>query len=200
MRAFLFGLAVAAIPALGNCQMAPIRLYTHFQQAPPKAVITAMQAEIAKIMSPMDMDFEWRSMDQNKGNEFSVRLAVIHFTGRCDGAYLAAEVPQRGALGWTHVAEGAIIPFSDIDCEAIRAFLRDGLLALPKADRTEAFGRAIGRVLAHELYHILANTLRHGSEGVAKPYYTAQDLLSKNFQFDSKERQELRGDNVTSGF
>src|SRR5579871_4998498 len=121
-----------------------------------------MQDEVAKIMSPMGMDIQWRSMDQNKGNELSIKLAVIHLTGRCDAAYLAGEAPHPGALGWTHVSDGAIIPFSDIDCDRIRGFLRDGLLAVPKEDREEAFGRAVGRVLAHELYHILANTPRHG--------------------------------------
>lgn len=203
MRTFLLGLALATIPALGNDGVASTVLYTQFQQAPPAAVMTSMRDELAKITAPMGMEFEWRSMDENKGNELSAKVAVIHFTGRCDAINLAGETPQLGALGRTYEADGAIIPFSDIDCERIRAFLRNGLLALPKEDREEAFGRAVGRVLAHELYHVLANTPRHSSDGVAKPQYTVQELLSKSFQFEQKEREELRKDGlepVSGGF
>ena len=203
MRTFLLGLALATIPALGDDGVAPIVLYTQFQQAPPAAVMTSMRDELAKITAPMGMEFEWRSMDENKGNELSAKVAVIHFTGRCDAVNLAGETPQLGALGRTYEADGVIIPFSDIDCERIRAFLRNGLLALPKEDREEAFGRAVGRVLAHELYHVLANTPRHSSDGVAKPQYTVQELLSKSFQFEQKEREELRKDGlepVSGGF
>jgi len=41
------------------------------------------------------------------------------------------------------------------------------------------------RVLAHELYHTLANTTKHGSRAVGKSKYTVQDLLSPRFLFES---------------
>jgi hypothetical protein len=66
------------------------------------------------------------------------------------------------------VSDGAILPFSDVDCDRIRSFVRQGLMAKDRDDREEAFGRSVGRVLAHDLYHIFANTARHGSWGVGK--------------------------------
>ena len=47
-------------------------------------------------------------------------------------------------------------------------------------------------MLAHELYHIFANTLRHGSLGVAKESYSVQDLLSDDFRFEMKESRMLQ--------
>src|ERR1035438_8030819 len=59
-------------------------------------------------------------------------------------------------------------------------------------DREEKYGRPLGRVLAHELYHIFADTMCHGSNGVAKKSYGGQDLLSNAFRFQSKDsRVEL---------
>ncbi len=52
------------------------------------------------------------------------------------------------------------------------------------------YGRAVGRVLAHELYHIFANTQHHGS-GVGKAAYTVDNLLGTVFQFDEKESAAL---------
>jgi hypothetical protein len=40
-----------------------------------------------------------------------------------------------------------------------------------------ALGRALGRVAAHELYHVLGNTQSHGEAGLAKPSFGTVDLL-----------------------
>jgi hypothetical protein len=202
MKSLLLSLALVALPALGDDGALSIRLYTHFQQAPTDAVRDSIQDEVARIMSPMGLTFRWTSLADNKGNELSVKLAVLHFTGHCDLAHPAAPHPRSSALGWTYVEDGVILPFSDIDCDGIRNFLQGELLAKPKEEQEESFGRAIGRVLTHELYHIFVNTTRHGSNGVAKPYYSVQELLSKDFHFEQKESQELRqywSDLVTTG-
>jgi hypothetical protein len=203
MRSFLVGLLLVGIPALGDDGAVSIRLYTQFQQAPPDSVMDSIRDELAKIMLPTGLAFKWSSMAESKSNEPSVKLAVVHFTGYCDVVNLATTNPRSGALGWTHITDGVILPFSDIDCDGIRAFVRTDLLARPKEDHQEVFGRAVGRVLAHELYHIFAHTSRHGSHGVAKPYYSPQELLSRSFQFEQKECDELRtysSDLVVGGF
>jgi hypothetical protein len=150
-------------------------------------------------MAPMGITFEWRSLDSVRGNELSVELAVLTFKGRCDIAGLSPHnVTNPGALGWTHVSDGAILPFSDVDCDRIRNFVQKELIAIRGPDREEAFGRAIGRVVAHELYHVFANTSKHGSCGVGKAAYTVQELLSDDFQFEARESVALRGSKAHS--
>lgn len=203
MRKFVLGLALVAMPALGFGGVLSVRLYTQFQQAPPHAVMESLENEVTKIMSPMGLEFEWRSIAENKGNELSAKVAVIRFTGRCDVQDVTNRDARPGALGWTYLSDDAILPFSDIDCDSLRAFLQPGLVTEPKEERAEAFGRALGRVLAHELYHIFADTTRHSSRGIAKPSYTWQELLSTDFQFAEKDSEELRRDlsvAVTGGF
>ena len=203
IRGFLFGLVLAAVPAFGGGGAVYIRLYTDFQQAPPDAVLDSIQDELAKIMSPSGLAFQWSSLAENRGNEVSAQVAVIHFSGQCGVVNSATLNSQSGALGWTDMTDGAILPFSDIDCDRIEALLRANLIAKPKQEQEEVLGRAVGRVLAHELYHILVSTARHSSQGVAKPSYSAQDLLSKSLQFEQKESDELRrywSDLVTGGF
>jgi len=58
--------------------------------------------------------------------------------------------------------------------------------------RDLAFGRAMGRVLAHELYHILANEKGHDRTGIAKPVITAQELLAGSIRFQPKQVRTLR--------
>ena len=66
------------------------------------------------------------------------------------------------------------------------------------ADRTllrvhvPRLGRALGRVLAHELYHIFANTTKHARAGIAKSCYTAPELLADEFHLTERRSSFAR--------
>jgi hypothetical protein len=194
LKLVLFCLLAGVFPGWSEtrgARFAPITLYTQFEQAPPGGVLKALQDEVASIMAPIGIRFEWRDLGKTGGHEVSAELAVVTFKGRCDAAGLLTRSKFEGALGWTHVSDGQILPFTDVSCDRVREFVQTGLLALRVEDREAKYGRALGRVLAHELYHIFANTLRHGS-GVAKESYSVQDLLADDFQFEAKETRMLQ--------
>lgn len=175
----------------------PTLLYSSFHSAPPAAVQEALEEEVATIMEPTGFRFAWRSLLASDGAEVSGDLAVVNFKGHCDLTGLSARASAAGALGWTHVSDGVVLPFSDIDCDGIRDFLGRSLMAYRPAEREALFGRALGRVLAHELYHIFAATTRHGDEGVAKPMYSVQDLLNGDFRFEDREAAVLKSSKTT---
>jgi len=179
-------LMLAVMPALGQIredQVAPITVYTRFLSEPSAGVVDSLKAETESIMSEMGLTFGWRSLE-NHGSEVSVELAVVTFNGKC--AIAAASQGHSGtstALGWTHVSDGQVLPFSEVDCDRIRAFIQPEFSGMPAKEREAVFGRAIGRVLSHELYHVFAKTVHHGSRGVAKPRYCLSDLVSEEFHF-----------------
>jgi hypothetical protein len=189
-------LTLAALPSLGRSRqasVAPVTLFTQFQEEPSAAVQEALQAELASIMNPAGLHFDWRSMNGND-NTTATELVVVTFKGRCDVQGLQSSSSSSivtGALGWTHVSDGVILPFSDVDCTAVRNFLQRELLGLDQASREESYGRALGRVLAHELYHVLAGTALHGACGVGKSGYTVGDLLAREFVFEAAELRAL---------
>jgi len=170
---------------------APITLYVQFQQPAPEGVRLAIQDELESIMEPIGLRFDWRAL-ANAGHEVSAELAVVSFKGRCDLAGLSGKTKFQGALGWTHVSDGQILPFTDISCDRVREFSQGGLVAVNANEREEKYGRAIARVLAHELYHIFANTMHHSNVGIAKEAYSVQDLLTDDFQFREKECRLLQ--------
>ncbi len=192
MKNLALVLALGVLPAFGGNRVPPIRLYIQFQHQPPDAVLEAIQEQLEDIMVPAGMGFQWRSLTAATGSEVSVELAVIHFKGTCDVADLTPMEAYPGPLGWTHISDGEILPFSDINCDGIRLFLQRDLLRMPQADRERLYGRAIARVLAHELYHIFAKTTKHASWGIGKPAYTVQELLSNKFQFEKRQCDLLR--------
>ena len=195
MKLWLFCLMLGVLPGFGKDrpqEPVPVTLYTKFDHEVPPAVAAAIQQEVGAIMEPIGISFDWRNLSLANGSEVSVELAVITFKGTCSTANLVPHASYPGALGWTHVSDGIILPFSDVDCDRIRTFMQKELLYLDPAIRNELFGRAVGRVLAHELYHIFANTSRHGSCGVGKAAYSVQELLSDDFRFEDRESKALR--------
>ena len=199
MRVWLFSLAPVLL--LARCasgqsaagKVVPVTLYTDFQQAIPQPVVEALRGEVDALMSPMGLRFDWRPLADFRPGAVSAAVAVAHFEGRCEVSGLAMRGNQPGSLGWTEISDGTILPFTHVDCERVRTFLQTKLLGYRPEDRERAFGRALGRVLAHELYHALGDTPKHGAGGVAKENYTVADLLGADFQFQERQTRALRG-------
>ncbi|MEO8369249.1 MAG: hypothetical protein ABI806_08620 [Candidatus Solibacter sp.] len=194
MKLLTFCLLAGVLPGWSETRgatFAPITLYVQWQQPAPEGVLLAIQEELDSIMDRIGLHFEWRDLAK-AGHEVSPELAVVSFKGRCDLMGLGGKSKLEGALGWTHVSDGQILPFTDISCDRVRDFAQAGLVAINAGEREEKFGRAVGRVLAHELYHIFANTLHHASTGIAKEAYSVMDLLTDDFQFREKETHLLQ--------
>jgi hypothetical protein len=169
-----------------------ITVYTQFELPYSTTSMDTMREELGAIMSPLGLDFTWRDLSKSHGNEVSVELVVVTFKGTCEIDGPTSNAEQTGALGWTHMSDGSILPFSDVDCDKIRRFIAPELRSLDRRDRDLAYGRAVGRVLAHELYHVFTNTTKHASWGVAKAAYTSKELASVHFQFQEKDTKALR--------
>ena len=188
-----------ALPAFGfgtGGALAPISLYVHFDHDAAPEVVLAIEGELKAIMAPIGLSFVWRDLASADGSTTSVELAVISFKGSCSLEGISQRNFNPGRLGWTHVSDGVILPFADVNCSAVREFTQRELLAVRPADRIQVYGKAVGRVLAHELYHIFANTRHHGSEGVGREYYTVNDLTTADFQFQARESMALKNSKV----
>jgi len=102
-------------------------------------------------------------------------VVVVKFHGKCQLEYpLPGASDQEVTLASTMVDRGHVMPFSDVQCDQVRK-------ALPYAttpDRQKAFGLALGRVLAHELYHFLADKTRHAAAGLASASHDWLELVT----------------------
>ncbi len=180
-------LVLAALPMPGQTSertIPDIALYYDFQHQPPEAVQEALEQETTTILEPMGETIEWRPLAKVRPGDVAVDLAVLSFKGSCDLSVPAPKESESRTLGLTHISDGVILPFSDIDCDRIRGFLDRELHSVPAEEREQRFGRAVGRVVAHELYHIFANTTHHASSGVARSTFTARELTSESFRLD----------------
>jgi hypothetical protein len=85
------------------------------------------------------------------------------------------------------VTDGEPQSFIAVDCDRIRAFLRGLLYRTDPRDRDRVLGRAVGRVIAHELYHALGRTAHHGSGRVGHAAYTVRELTDEDTPIDQDQ-------------
>jgi hypothetical protein len=127
-------------------------------------------------------------MREVEGRTFPHRLIVIRFKGDCTTGKPARTA--NGALGHTHITDGEILPFIEIDCNRLLGYLQSS----PEnaASDGNEYGTALGRVVSHEIYHVIGATTRHGRRGVAKATLTVEELTEGILTFDSSESLLIR--------
>ena len=182
-----------------NSPAAPVALYTDFKQPAAPPLIEAVRAEVESVMAPAGLRFEWRPLAEFSSQTVSAALVVVHFDTRCDAAGLVMRSNQSGSLGWTEISGGTILPFIHVDCGRVRPFLQTPLLGYRPESREAIYARALGRVLAHELCHVLIATPKHAVRGVSKEEYSSHDLLASQFTLHEKEIEALRASRAMTG-
>ena len=127
-------------------------------------------------------------------------LVVLKFKGKCKVENWAQQ-PESStfapgdtqALGSTQVQNGHVLPFSEVKCDAVKqalSYLRPGA---NQSEKQKALGLVMGRVVAHELYHILARTTGHATRGLARAAESLQDLVSgPEIPFRAEDSEAIR--------
>jgi len=187
VRTLLFLGLWAALPA--SCEVGLAALYTEFENKPAPAVVQSLRDEVGFLMAPNGLRFEWRSLPESQQTTWA-DLAVVKFWGRCEVLPFAVNSQTDNRLAWTHVTDGAVLPFAEVDCEAVRAYLLRELSRIPQETRELVFGRALGRVVAHELLHIFAKSKAHSDHGVDHPGLKVAELLADHLEFAELEPAE----------
>jgi len=176
---------------------APIAIYMTFDAAHSDGAVDAMQREVEALTKSSGLHLDWRLLENRQPEETFSDLVVVKFHGKCnmEGIQLLfselGPEPEGGALGSTRTSDGQVLSFSQLECDRIRRSIAPLAIGNSPEERESLLGRAMGRVLAHELFHIFANTDKHGHDGAAKTSYSRKDLVSDRFQFDAKDAKRM---------
>jgi len=174
-----------------------VGIFVDFETQPAAMALQVMKKEAAGILRPSGIVLNWRDLSQNRGTESFAGLVVLHFRGKCQVQSWAAEsVAARPgetlALATTSVSEGKVLPYSEILCDQVRRTLPASAPGAAEHERQWQLGRALGRVVAHELYHVLGRTTGHASTGLAKARQSFTDLFTGSLKLDASAARALR--------
>jgi hypothetical protein len=149
--------------------------------------IPEMERELNEILDPAGVKAEWFIDPALPESCENCRLVHIKFLGDCatPGNYFWKQPP--GWLGRTITSDGEVIDFVEIDCNRVAAVIRPRIRYAERAQFSLFLGRALARVLAHELYHVLAKTRIHGKSALTRPYLRAVELLDEHAAFNQRD-------------
>src|ERR1017187_3581178 len=163
-------------------------VYLKVDAKQPAGTIDWMKRELTPLMRSAGYRVEWRDPQTAKGVAAADALVVVELHGACGispGTFVAEPpIDSLNSLASTSVSEGRVLPFASVHCSNLNRTLAPALVSEAGARRDFLYGRALARVLAHELYHMIVSTRGHTGDGVSKPCFTMGDLLSKRFKFD----------------
>lgn len=180
---------VMAGPSTGGKTTVSLRLRsgalsgTTFQEARKQLVI---------LMNRVGLDAQWE--DPASYRDVTGYTIVLDLEGDCSvpAHAEAGQIPEGTPLGGTAIADSHLLPFVNVNCNTLSRLMAPFLADQPLAFREFVFGRALGRVLAHELYHIVTQTEDHVESGVAKARFSAVDLMKARFEFDDQALNRFR--------
>jgi len=165
-------------------------VYLNVAAGQPGAPVEQMKREVSATMRRAGFEVEWLMRGAERPD--APFLVVVGLAGVCTPS-VAGDEPATGvSLATTSVVDGRVLPFSTVACGALSRTLGPALAGLPGARRDFLFGRAMGRVVAHELYHVLAGTTEHSQSGIARSCYKTADLLADRLEFEPAVLARLR--------
>jgi hypothetical protein len=190
-------LLLTFLSAVGSAQIVqgPLAISLRDAGNASTGVLSALQREVEAIMAPSAIRITWL-FPETAQNQDVAWLAVIRLVGQCrPDALIPAAVrfakDNVEALGQTHVVDGKVLPIADVRCDAVRRFIQSELQGIAGSEREQLLGRALGRVLAHELYHVLLRTRNHGHDGLSRPAQSSAELVASRTQFAQQDERKL---------
>jgi hypothetical protein len=152
--------------------------------------IEEMKRELEAVMKGSGLTFDWRTRSQVRNESFA-NLVVVHFKGKCVLEPVAYLYDERGPLAFTYSNDGEVLPFSEVACDRVVAAARSAMSGGDFAHADLLLGRALGRVVAHELVHILSKSGEHGKEGVAQPALSGLRLIAPEMHLSPADMERI---------
>lgn len=141
-------------------------------------ISSQIERELQTIIEPSGLQLQWLRLPEQTGAVVDGQSIVVRFRGACEPALGPGRRLQPAA--WAHVSDSKVLPFIEVDCDQVWSVIEADLASEPAFHRELYFGRALARVLAHELYHVLSNSMEHGS-GLTKARLDSRDLIGGRY-------------------
>ena len=171
-----------------NLSQNGIAIYLNGAAAQPSGPLENMKRELSAIMDSAGYHVMYADPRTPDREGRFAALVVLELDGSCGmpaGNYrIERSVASGASLAETAISSGTVLPFSRIHCANLTRMIGPMLAEEAGAQRDFLYGRAMARVAAHEIYHVMVGSREHVHDGVAKASFSVPDLLDERFEFD----------------
>jgi hypothetical protein len=162
-----------------------------FREPPPSLAVEGMESELSRLLADSDIQLQW--IERKKGNSIYVngRILVLDIVGNCQLTEFGPQ-PTGHALAWNDLTDGQFQPFITVDCNRLGRFIAREVRGNEPDVRRRLLGRAIARVVAHEMYHFFTRTRNHSSTSTLfRSALPADVLVEEDVNFKPQEIEKL---------
>ena len=157
----------------------------------PPAALLQMQKEAQDIIGTSGIQLGWSNRNDAISGTFN-DLVVLTFKGTCSLDPAPPLYDELGPYAFTRVSNGQVQPFGEVDCDRVSASVRAVMGGDDYTKTDLLMGRALGRVVAHELVHMLTKSGKHAHEGVQKSALSGRQLISKSLPLSAMDVDRLK--------
>jgi hypothetical protein len=118
-------------------------------------------------------------------------LVVMTFKGSCSFDPAPPLYDELGPLAVTRTSNGEVQPFGEVNCDRVVNSVRGAMFGSDYSKGDMLVGRALGRVVAHELVHMLTKSGQHAHEGVQKAALSGRQLISASLPLSAMDIDRL---------
>jgi hypothetical protein len=153
-----------------------------------------MQTELQSILYGAGLSLDLRVKDELPPDPQFGDLLIFKMKGHCSTEQLpiGAILDERGPLAWTYSSDGEMLSFGEVQCDRVRLCLQRLYGPQTAEMHSVLYGKALARVVAHEMYHMLSNSSAHTKVGVTKSSLTPRELAEDPMHFPANADILLR--------
>jgi len=191
--AFLLALSMSALAAAGEPPAhafppQPVTVFFQFESPAPPQVFAYLRAELDRLFAPVPVRFDWLRIEEAPEAGVLGEAVVVRFRGNCSLNGLPPVADERGPYAWASVTGGVVQPFAAINCDRVRAAVHGAMWGGERGQADRFLGRALGRVAAHEVYHMYFRSRRHEGSGVMRHALSPMDLVAERSELHPEDR------------
>jgi len=185
------GLAVPLGAGVDRVSPSVLTVILDFKGPHSRTSLKEMKRESGQILNSSGVQLDWRMLGEDPFASYS-DLVVMTFRGACEFEPAAPLYDELGPLAITHTTNGEVQPFGEVNCDRVVNSARSAMSGNDYARADMLIGRAMGRVVAHELVHMLTKSGQHGTEGVEKPALSGKQLIAASLPLSAFDIDRLK--------
>jgi hypothetical protein len=162
-----------------------------FQGQHTERSVAEMKRELEAIMRDSGLQVDWRS-PREAGQASPGTLVVVRFKGKCVPELAGSVHYAGGPLAYSVTSRGVVMPYSEVDCNSVSASVQSAMRERDFVRADLLLGRALGRVVAHELVHIITKSGDHSGEGVGQAALSGLQLIDSELPLSSTDLERVR--------
>ncbi len=141
-----------------------------------------LQSELSRLFANTSREIRVQPLDAaQSGDAFD--LIHLRLRGDCRLRLEPFLLDERGPYAITHISDGRPLPFAEVDCLRVRQAVRTALHGGQMRESGVYVGRALARIIGHELWHMITGRRDHSSHGVAKEKLLPSELVADQMRF-----------------